>query len=374
MSYRPRFAYGDSMVHRLMEIARHREFSDHVPISAASDLRLRRVARQRSTHSSTLIEGNPISRESIPETIIDRGRTPNQAQREVRNYWRALEWIDEAIADGIEPSEQLIRRLHAIVFSGGRGRPRERSEYRTGQMRITDRETGRIDYIAPEPQDVPDLMREFVAWWTGAEAASIPAPIRAGIVAHRFVTIHPFDDGNGRTTRALATYELWRSGYAFRGYLALEDYYAQDLQAYYAALQMGLHHNYYFGRHDPDLTPWLEFFVATLLKGAQEVRTATEDALGLASQPRPRLPMTRRLENLVLRVMAGTLAVGANRPVFSATDLGEWFGVSGRTAREWLAEWAVQGHVEPASGSDRIRFWQFSGELRTLVEQALRHD
>ena len=370
MAYAPRFTYHDEMVHRLMEIARHREFSDQIPISPAADLMLRKQARQRSTHSSTLIEGNPITQKSIPQTIADRGRTPSEAQMEVRNYWRALEWIDEAVAKSVYPSEAFIRRLHAIVYSGARGRPRETSKYRAGQMRITDSASGKIEYMAPEPQDLDPLMAEFVAWWKSPAAADLPAPIRAGIVAYRFVTIHPFDDGNGRTTRALATYELWRSGYAFRGYLALEDYYARDLQAYYSALQMGLHHNYYHGRNDPDLTPWLNFFTTTLLQGAREVRKATEQVLGLEKKAKPRKPITRRLDNLVLRALVQAFVDKKGLVTFAVPDLSEWFGVSDKTARDWLAEWRSQGHVEPASGDERVRTWRFTGELGKTVETA----
>lgn len=363
MPYAPRFSYHDEMVDRLMEIARHREFAEHVRISAVADLRMRQQARQRSTHSSTLIEGNPIARRSIAQTIADRGRTPSQAQMEVRNYWRAMEWIAESVADDVQPSEDFIRHLHSIVVSGGKGRPRARSDYRGDQMAVTDSLTGNVDYMAPEPLDVPGLVADFVAWWTGPRAAGLPAPIRAGIVAYRFVTIHPFGDGNGRTTRALATYELWRSGYAFRGYLALEDYYARDLNAYYGALQMGLHHNYYFGRHDPDMTPWLDYFTSTLLEGAQAVRRAAEAHLPKRSGPNPLRGLTRRFDNLMLRSLVQAVAEKAHDVIFTPRDVAEWFGVSDRTAREWLGEWRGQGHVEPASGDERVRAWRLAGAV-----------
>jgi len=363
MAYVPRFEYHDVMVHRLMEIARQREFAEHVRISAIADLRMRQQARQRSTHSSTLIEGNPIARKSIAATIADRGRTPSQAQMEIRNYWRALEWIAEAVSDEVQPSEDFVRRLHSIVFSGGKGRPRELSEYRSDQMAITDSSTGNIEYLAPEPQDVPELMAEFVAWWESPQASQLPAPIRAAIVAYRFVTIHPFGDGNGRTTRALATYELWRSGYAFRGYLALEDYYARNLNAYYGALQMGLNHNYYFGRHDPDMTPWLDYFTSTMLEGAREVRQSTEALLPRRAEANPLRGLSRRFDNLMLRSLVQAVGERADDALFTPGDVAEWFGVSDRTAREWLGEWRDQGHVEPASGDERVRVWRLAGDV-----------
>ena len=75
-------------------------------------------------------------------------------------------------------------------------------------------------------------MQELVEWWLGSAAGALPGPVRAGLVAHRFVSIHPFGDGNGRTARALATTELWRAGYDMRGFLSLEEHYTANLQAY----------------------------------------------------------------------------------------------------------------------------------------------
>lgn len=370
MPFQPRFSYHDHLVDQLMEIARHREFSDHVAIGAVADLRLRRQARQRSTHSSTAIEGNPLSQQSLPHALSSRAKNPSLAQQEVRNYWRALEWIDERVSEGTPLSEDLVRRLHAIIFSGGRGRPKEFSSYRSEQMMVRDTRTGGIEYIAPEPLDVPDLMSGLLEWWSSPDSASLPAPLRAGILAYRFVTIHPFVDGNGRTTRALATYALWQSGYSFRGYLSLEDYYAQDLPAYYGALQMGLHHNYYLGRHDPDLTPWLDYFVQTLLMGAREVRAATERALPQRDSA-PRQPLARRLENLVLRSLVAAAAENRSEPLVDAGDVAEWFGISPRTAREWLREWADQGHLIPSSGQARVTAWRYTGPLAETIQEAL---
>ena len=78
----------------------------------------------------------------------------------------------------------------------------------------------------------------------------------------QFLTIHPYVDGNGQTARMLATYILRRAGLGLKGLFVLETYYDRDLGTYYESLQMGLHHDYYFGRHDADLTQWLSFFLA----------------------------------------------------------------------------------------------------------------
>lgn len=377
MPFTPQFTYTTKIVSSLEEISRHKEFAENVQISPAADLRMRHSARKRSTHSSTLIEGNPITKESISAAISDRSRNPSEAQMEVRNYWHALEWISEKVQAGTEPSQDLIRGLHAVIMAGTKsqaGRAKTLSDYRLGQMVIKDSNTKEIEYIAPEPHDVPELMSDLVAWWLSTEAAELPTSVRAAILAYRFVTIHPFDDGNGRTTRALATYELWRGSYSFRGYLALEDYYARDLDAYYSALQMGLSHNYYFGRNEADLTPWIDYFVGTLLEGAREVRAATEKHLESPEHPKVNLGLTRRLENLVNRVISNSVGEPSPPADFTPQDVSEWFGVSDKTAREWLSQWKDQGYVEPASGTERVRSWRLAGELREATSAAIQEE
>lgn len=77
-------------------------------------------------------------------------------------------------------------------------------------------------------------------------------------------------DGNGRTARALVTYILRQHGLWLKGLFILESYYDRHLDGYYRNLQMGLHHNYYFGRNDADLTPWLSFFIDGLAEVFQK--------------------------------------------------------------------------------------------------------
>ena len=145
------------------------------------------------------------------------------------------------------------------------------SEYRTGECPVVDLVSGRIDYGPPRPDDVEPLMKALVQWHASEQTARLPGPIRAGIMAYQFVTIYPFFDGNGRTARALATAELWRSGYRMRGFLSMEEYYYEQMQRYYDSLQMGLDVDYYRGRNDADLTSWLSYFIQMMRQAAQSV-------------------------------------------------------------------------------------------------------
>ena len=201
--------------------------------------------------------------------------------REVRNYWNALLRAEEWAATKAPLTEEMIRRMHALVETGPRARP---TPYRDGQNVIRESGSNAIVYLPPEATDVPGLMAALVGWFKSAEKEQLPAPVAAGLMHYQFVTIHPYYDGNGRTARLLATLILSRAGYGLNGFLSLEEHHARDLEAYYHSLAVHPHHNYYEGRAEADLTPWLEYFVLTV---ATVFSTVREEVIGNLSATMP---------------------------------------------------------------------------------------
>ncbi len=135
--------------------------------------------------------------------------------------------------------------IHGLVMTGRA----KATPFRDGQNVIRDSRTGRTVYMPPEAKDVPGLMRELVTWANAACAEShLPMPVIAALAHYQFATIHPYFDGNGRTARLLTTLLLHRGGYGLNGIFSLEEFYAANLDGYYAGLAVGQSHNYYFGR------------------------------------------------------------------------------------------------------------------------------
>lgn len=373
--YNPRFSYTDDMVNNLMAIedaCRAVEFL-HLPPDAA--FLMKYDAQHRSTRDSTAIEGNTLDDEAIREGIAAGDRTVSQQEQEVRNYWRALDWVEQQVEANARFSEEFIRRLHRIIIVRGRGRRGEMSDYRTDECPVTDAAAGEVSYAPPKPKHVPALMSALVAGHDSREAAKLPGPMRAGILSYQFLAIHPFDDGNGRTARALATAQLWRSGYQMRGFLSVEEYYFQDLAGYYAALEMGLDWNYHDREENYDITPWLEYFVGTLATAAQGVGERAMRRLGTGLQtfadrffPWERL--SRRQQQLLTRLIIAD-AEGGEVPTFTAADIAEWFTIGRNTARNWLAEWHEgedgEPFILPAAGARRITAWRLNDEFAQLV-------
>jgi Fic family protein len=135
---------------------------------------------------------------------------------------------------------------------------------------VANSRTREIIYTPPPPHDVAPLMRELVAW-LGAESAIHPVLV-AGIAQFQLVHIHPFLDGNGRTSRLLSTLWLYRSGYDFKRLFTLSEYYDRDRGAFYRAIQS-------VREQGMDLTGWLEFFVGGLATQLTEVKARGEVAI-----------------------------------------------------------------------------------------------
>ncbi|MFZ1508810.1 MAG: Fic family protein, partial [Anaerolineae bacterium] len=282
----------------LMTIESARTVVETTPLPPAVEAELRRRARVRSAHYSTRIEGNRLTLAQA-EAVVASSKAQFHGRerdvREVRNYWNALLRAEEWAATKAPLTEEMIRRMHALVETGPRARP---TPYRDGQNVIRESGSNAIVYLPPEATDVPGLMAALVGWFKSAEKEQLPAPVAAGLMHYQFVTIHPYYDGNGRTARLLATLILSRAGYGLNGFLSLEEHHARDLEAYYHSLAVHPHHNYYEGRAEADLTPWLEYFVLTV---ATVFSTVREEVIGNLSAIYRQQCRTRHHDHLPLQ-------------------------------------------------------------------------
>jgi Fic family protein len=359
--WRPRYVLSPAVVRSLLEVEAARAVVDHTPVPPGAAEELRRRARLRSTHYSTRIEGNRLTLAEA-EAVIQGGRIPFHGRErdvhEVRNYWQALLRVEEWAARGAPLTEDLIRRLHGLIERGQRARP---TPYRDGQNMIRDSESGRLVYLPPEARDVPGLMAALVEWVEAAVREGLPVPVIAGLAHYQFVTIHPYYDGNGRTGRLLATFLLHRGGYGLHGFFSLEEHHARDLVAYYNSLAAHPHHNYYEGREEADLTPWLEYFLQTL---AAVFTAAKEETLAAASRGLAVEPEAIRKLDPRARVVLG-LFVRQER--ITSRDVASALGLSDRMARVLLSDWVSDGWIEVAQAARRTRAYELSAKYRQFI-------
>src|SRR5262249_25644704 len=145
---------------------------------------------------------------------------------------------------------------------GVRGGSAAPGEYRRLQNYVGKLVTPQIIYTPPPPYDVPPLMAEVVAWLNTAPEGH--PGLGSGVAQIQLVHLHPFADGNGRTSRLLSTLCLYRAGYDFKRLFSISEYYDRDRTGFYAALQ-GVR------EQGMDLTGWLDFFVEGLAAQMDEV-------------------------------------------------------------------------------------------------------
>ncbi|MFZ5877860.1 MAG: Fic family protein [Chloroflexota bacterium] len=352
-----KFSFTARMVQHLQTIERARTEVGLIVLPPAVAENLRLQARVRSTHFSTRIEGNRLTLKEAGQVALEGKHFPGRERDtlEVKHYFQALAQV-EMWADENKPiTEERIRQLHALIFSG----KRKATPYRDGQNVIRD-SGGGIVYLPPEAQDVPVLMQELVEWIQQNEKQQ-PVPVLAGIAHYQFVTIHPFYDGNGRTARALATWILYRGGHDLGKFYALEEFYARDLNGYYDALQVHPDHNYYAGRAFADTTSWLEYFIhgmAVVFEAvAAEVRSRAVKPDDQSDQ------LLRKLDRRA-RIVLGLFS---KQETITANEAANALGLSSRQARDLLAEWIKAGWLEIDDPARKSRRYHLSAEYRRFI-------
>jgi Fic family protein len=221
--------------------------------------------------------------------------------------------------------------------------------------------SGGLVYLPLEAKDVSPLMKE-VAAWINQSWDKVPVPLIAGMAHYQFVTIHPFFDGNGRTARTLTTWILYKGGYDLGKFYALEEFYALDLQGYYAALVTHPHHNYYEGRAAASVTTWLDYF----LRGMAEIFSKVAQQVTKLQRQEEILDdsLLRQLDHRARRV----LAIFANQMVIRSSDVANILGISQRQARELIAGWVNNGWLLVIDPSKRGRKYGLAPKYRKLVE------
>ncbi len=358
--FHPVFSLTPKATKALMAIEADRQVVATLPLSAPMLDSLRRTARLLSTHFSTQIEGNKLTRDQVQAVVAGEGNFPGRErdEAEVRNYFAALEYVETLGRQSVRLTEREIRTIHGLVLTG---KPKA-TAYRDGQNVIRDSRNGRVVYMPPEAKDVPGLIKEMVRWINASVAEQEwPVPVVAALAHYQFATIHPYFDGNGRTARLLTTLILHRSGYGLNGIYCLEEYYAANLEGYYAGLAVGDSHNYYFGRAEGDVTPFLEYFCIGMADAFGKVRSRAEEAnrqSSLDQTPvlRSLSPQQRQALGLFLRLR-----------VVTAKDVASYFKTSPRSAAILCAKWVNAGFLTIENPSTKSRSYRLAETYESLV-------
>ncbi len=269
--FNPKYKLTNKILTNLTAIAEAKGIIDRAKILPQQEIKLRRQAIIRMTHHSTEIEGNQLNMGQV-EALYAKKKidAPDRDIYEVKNYLNALKFIEKTVAKKQPITEKVILKIHKLVTDKTIN-PKYCGHFRPGPIYVVRRRLGmppEILYTGPIAKKVLGLMNDFITWLKETEKKEINPVIVAAIAHMEIAAIHPFNDGNGRTARALSTLILYQRGYDFRRLFALEDYYNTDRPEYYKAINLGKTYEERRG----DLTSWLEYFVKGFKKEIDEVK------------------------------------------------------------------------------------------------------
>ena len=344
----------NKILNYITEIEKNRYRVSTVKMSRSVAGKLRKNSKKKSSYASNKIEGNPLSEKQVDE-VIDRDERKHflKPEQEVRNYFLALNYLEEKAKKKEKFTKKLILDVQKFVEKGA-------SEEKIGLrgpmppgvlFAVYDSLTGEPDYIPPEYIDIPELLDELVEYVNTTDDHPL---IVAAVVHYQLVTIHPFEDGNGRTARLLSGYVLDINGYGFNGIGSLEEYFAYDVNEYYESIQMGLPALYYSGRNDPPHPEiWLNYFLRMVQLYSNKVcelseGSYTEEITGSLSY------LKEKEKELLL------FLINQYKREFTPIEVSKEFAVTNKTIINRLSVLSRNGFVEPIIVNERIRSYRLS--------------
>ena len=250
----------NEILNKILEIEKNKFALNSVTIPTNLSSKFRKNTKKRSSYASNKIEGNPLTYEQAETAINSNNRHFLKPEQEIRNYYLALEFLDKKLEKRESLSIKLILEVQRIICEGESDEKIcLRKAMPPGFLFAVWNDDGTPAYIPPEWNEVPSLLEDLISYIN----TSIDHPlIKAAVIHYELVTIHPFEDGNGRTARIISSYYLSLNGYGFKNIGSLEEYMAYDINEYYDSIQMNLPVLYYEGRNNPPHPEvWINYFL-----------------------------------------------------------------------------------------------------------------
>jgi Fic family protein len=264
--FKPKYVISDVILKHIGWIEGAKEVIDYAVLVPAWESKFKEEARVRTVHFGTKIEGNELNYSQAQRVLEGQEVLARERDvQEVINYRNVMEYLDrlgeryglEGPGGGVGIyTENWLKKIHELatekVLEGSKS-----GEYRNTRVVIKNSQTGEVSFRPPLPLEVPVQIIEFFAWLNSDIGKAVHPILRAGITHYELARIHPFIDGNGRVARAFALLVLYREGYDIKRFFSIEEYFDNNAEDYYTALQ-SVHQN------NNDLTQWLEFFTKAL--------------------------------------------------------------------------------------------------------------
>jgi Fic family protein len=274
---------------------------------------------------------------------------------EVSHYVAALNHGLDRMRGGFPLSLRLIREIHGVLLSKGRGSDKQPGEFRRSQNWIGGTRPGNAAFVPPPPDLVPECMNALELFLHD-ERTNLPVLIKAALVHVQFETIHPFLDGNGRLGRLLITFLLCAAGVLRAPILYLSLYFKQHRSAYYELLDRV--------RAKGDWEAWLDFFLTGVRDTATEGAAAAQRILEVFAEDLRKIEELGRPAASALRVFEHM----QRNPIISIPDAAAKIGASAPTVAKSVEHLRRLGIVREKTGLQRHRLFVYQAYLAILNE------
>ena len=306
---------------------------------------------------SSQIEGTQSSLSDL--LLFERGQAPGAPTVdvvEVSNYAAALYHGLERLHGGFPLSNRLIREIHSVLLSHGRGSDKSPGEFRTSQNWIGGTRPGNAAYVPPPHTELMNCMGALESF-LHARDDGLPMLARAGMAHVQFETIHPFLDGNGRVGRLLITFLLCEAGVLGEPLLYLSLYLKRHRSTYYDMLDSV--------RRTGDWERWLAFFFEGVLETAQGAVATTRQLLEVFEEDRTNITQRgARRASSALRVHQAL----SSDPILSLSDAQERSGLAFPGTSSGMNLLVELGIAREITGRRRNRLFAYDRYLDVLSE------
>lgn len=280
---------------------------------------------QSSLSDLLLLEG-----EGVPEAPLDD-------TQEVLNYVDAMNHGLARIREDFPVSLRLMREIHELLLSKGRGSNKQPGEFRRSQNWIGGTRPGNALFVPPPAERVLDLMSNLEAFMH-SETPEIPSLVKAGMIHAQFETIHPFLDGNGRLGRLLITFFLCAQGILREPILYLSLYLKKHRQHYYDLLQRVHEHG--------DWEAWFGFFLEGIIETSLQASKAASEILHLFEVDRNRIDTLGRPAASALRIHQ----LLQQTPLIGVPSAAQKLGISAPTVTKSIQHLENLGIIREVTG------------------------
>jgi len=274
---------------------------------------------------------------------------------EVSNYVAALDHGLKRLREGFPLCNRLIREMHTILLSQGRGSEKSPGEFRRSQNWIGGTRPGNAHFVPPPPYCVEECMATLERFLHD-EGNPYPTIVKTALAHAQFETIHPFLDGNGRIGRLLIAFMLHHDQVLSQPLLYLSLYFKQHRTEYYQLLDLV--------RTEGDWEVWLDFFLEGVEHSASNAVETARRLVALFQQDEQRIQSLGRRASTALRVFR-TLC---QRPLATLNSVCQRTGLSFPAAAKGMEDLEQSGIAREITGQRRNRVFGYDQYLSILSE------